>query len=534
VGQFKRGKSTLLDALLGEPILPIGVLPVTALPTVVRFGQERRARVRFTGENWVEIAPDRIHEFASEIENPGNRKSVEAIELMLPAPVLSNGLCLVDTPGLGSVNDWNSEATREFVPQVDVALLVTGADPPITGDELNLVELLLDRTPRLMVVMNKADLSPPGAIAEATEFTRRAIRERCNRAVEDVFVANARAHLDGIPFQDDWELLLERLTSVAAESRGEIVDAGMRHGVRRIASRIVWSIDEESSMLQRPIDEAKAHIEYLAALAAHVAHSIGDLRQILLAEQARIIRVVEEDRERFVVETQPKAEAELRNETRNAELRGGSLRRHVTRVAQTIAERHLEPWLAAQERRVADLYANSGARFADLGRDFLSRLVPASDTHLGAAELLVEMPALGGAPRYQYRRFESVAMEASPIRIIGDVLRSMAGARGGIERDARNYIAKLVEVNASRIEFDLRERLDDSRGRFEAELLALLRDILSSARRNLHRTRDLHVKGLPAVEQRLAELRLLKEEAESIRDSANQAASGLVKRISGI
>ena len=58
VGQFKRGKSTLLGALVGEPILPMGVVPVTAVPTVLRYGSQRTARV-LIGETWRTIPPRR-------------------------------------------------------------------------------------------------------------------------------------------------------------------------------------------------------------------------------------------------------------------------------------------------------------------------------------------------------------------------------------------------------------------------------------------------------------------------------------------
>src|SRR5271169_5915706 len=71
VGQFKRGKSTLLDAFVGEQILPTGVVPVTAVPTVLRYGIERKARVRI-GEKWQTIRPEDLPQYVSEESNPEN------------------------------------------------------------------------------------------------------------------------------------------------------------------------------------------------------------------------------------------------------------------------------------------------------------------------------------------------------------------------------------------------------------------------------------------------------------------------------
>jgi len=136
VGQFKRGKSTLLNALIGEPILPSGVIPVTAVPTILRFGERRRARVRLRSGGWADIGVGDIEEYVSEARNPENRKEVAALEVFVPSLLLREGMCFVDTPGLGSVFAGNTAATHAFLPHIDAAIVVIGTDPPIAGDEL--------------------------------------------------------------------------------------------------------------------------------------------------------------------------------------------------------------------------------------------------------------------------------------------------------------------------------------------------------------------------------------------------------------
>src|SRR6266540_4075285 len=131
VGQFKRGKSTLINALVGEPLLPTGVAPVTAIPTVVRYG-EPAARVKRAQGDWVGVAPGELAAWVTEAGNPSNRKQVVGVEAFVPSPLLATGMCLVDTPGLGSVFEVNTRATREFVPHIDAAVVVLGADPPIS------------------------------------------------------------------------------------------------------------------------------------------------------------------------------------------------------------------------------------------------------------------------------------------------------------------------------------------------------------------------------------------------------------------
>ena len=140
IGQFKRGKSTLINALIGAPILPVGFIPVTAVPTVIRFGERERARVRGRDGSWREIAVPDLGEYVSEEHNPENAKGIAGVEVFVPSPLLASGMCLVDTPGLGSVFTGNTAATEAFIPHIDAALVVIGADPPLAGEELALVE----------------------------------------------------------------------------------------------------------------------------------------------------------------------------------------------------------------------------------------------------------------------------------------------------------------------------------------------------------------------------------------------------------
>jgi len=137
LGQFKRGKSSLLNALVGEAVLPVGVVPVTSVVTVLRHGARRHAMLTMHDGTAREIRIDELRAFVTEEQNPGNVKHVLALEVFLPHPLLASGTCLVDTPGLGSVFTASTAATRAFVPQIDAAIVVLGADPPVSAAELN-------------------------------------------------------------------------------------------------------------------------------------------------------------------------------------------------------------------------------------------------------------------------------------------------------------------------------------------------------------------------------------------------------------
>src|ERR1700691_6135581 len=178
LGQFKRGKSTLLNALIGHSVLPTAVVPVTAIPTIIRHGEHLAVRVRFQTARWTDVPVEAIEDFVSEEKNPENSKGVAGLEVFVPSPLLMTGMCLVDTPGLGSVFAGNAAATHAFIPHIDAAIFVIGADPPLSGDELQLVETISQDVHDLVFVLNKADRANAAERSAALGFASRVLETR--------------------------------------------------------------------------------------------------------------------------------------------------------------------------------------------------------------------------------------------------------------------------------------------------------------------------------------------------------------------
>src|SRR5271167_1341605 len=203
VGQFKRGKSTLLDAFVGEPILPTGVVPVTTVPTVLRYGDTRTARV-LIHTRWHVIRTEDLPQYVSEELNPENSKQVAGVEVFLSSPLLAGGMCLVDTPGIGSVFSGNTETTKDFIPQIDAAILVVGADPPISGEELALIEAVAANVDEILIVLNKIDRVSLTERQQASEFATKVLEGRLQRSVGKIYEVSALNRLNNSADADDW------------------------------------------------------------------------------------------------------------------------------------------------------------------------------------------------------------------------------------------------------------------------------------------------------------------------------------------
>src|SRR5208337_287045 len=211
IGQFKRGKSTLINALIGEPLLPVGFIPVTAVPTVIRYGAHKKARIQFRDGAWQQIAASDLEQYVSEEHNPENAKGVGGAEVFVPSDMLCTGMCLVDTPGLGSVFTGNTASTQAFIPHIDAALVVVGADPPLAGEELALVETVGRQVQNLILVLNKADRTTDAERAAAVGFTQKVLEKRLQRSVGPVLEVSAAERSENRGPERDWEGLLEAL-----------------------------------------------------------------------------------------------------------------------------------------------------------------------------------------------------------------------------------------------------------------------------------------------------------------------------------
>lgn len=193
VGEFKRGKSTLVNALLGEAVLPTGALPLTAVATELAFG-EPGAVVEFADGHAEAVPRDEIAIYATEAGNPTNERHVARIEVRGRWSLLEPGVVLVDTPGIASLYAHNSEAGQAALLAADGAILVFSADTPMSEREAHLLQLLHGRGTRTFFVINKADHLEPGDLVTVRQFVSRSIAEVLG-TIEPVHVTDARSAL---------------------------------------------------------------------------------------------------------------------------------------------------------------------------------------------------------------------------------------------------------------------------------------------------------------------------------------------------
>jgi len=164
VGEFKRGKSTLVNALIQTAVCPVDADIVTAVPTLVRYGEDVVVSARVHGAGTSEPATRTFPfgELAALVSEASDsrRSDVLSVEIQVPHRILRSGLQLLDTPGVGGLDSVHGQLSLASLLAADAILFVTDASQELTAPELEFLRSALDRCPRAAFVVTKTDLHP--------------------------------------------------------------------------------------------------------------------------------------------------------------------------------------------------------------------------------------------------------------------------------------------------------------------------------------------------------------------------------------
>lgn len=518
IGQFKRGKSTLLNALVGDAILPTGVVPITTVPTVLRFGEKRSARVRFQGGSWTDVVPEDLIEYVSEENNPENAKRVAGVEVFLPSPLLADGMCLVDTPGLGSIFAGNTAATQAFVPQIDAAIIVVGADPPIAGEEMALVEEVSKHVRQLIVVLNKADRATEAERQIAVPFTRKVLEKRLSRPVECIYEISAFERLQQKKSGWDWDLFVASLQKLVDESGRTLVRAAGMRGLQRLGEEMLSVTLEEREALVRPIEESERRIASMRETIAETERSLREIAYLFMAEKHRLSDLFLDRKKSFLNANLEAAKTEASLEFRSIHQHfGPRYRREVMHAAQTIAANRVLPWLTKEQAYAEEEYRTVARRFVNIGNDFLTKLSQSRIPELSRMpNALNSEKGFRVVSRFRFEELINIAQPASPVRYVAGIVLGLVGARSVIANRAMEFLEYLLEMNSSRVQSDLLDRVEESQGQLEAEIRKLLHQITRMATVALEHAREAKSRGTAAVEEKLLRIANVEEEIHSL------------------
>jgi GTP-binding protein EngB required for normal cell division len=308
-GRFKAGKSSFLNHLTGRDVLPIGVVPLTAVITRLRYGPVERAEVLFLNGTKLEIRLDEIGLYVGENENPDNRKKVAAVEVELPELKPFSPLQFVDTPGLGSAFVHNTEAALNWLPNVGTALVAVSSDAPLSERDLALLEELRRHTPKIVLLLTKADLLNKTQRAEVLAFVREQSRRKWNVELP-VFFYSIQPAL--AKFKTE---LNEQLLTPLLRNRSEAAGQILRHKLEslttqtldyvRVALAAATQAESARQALREKLSEERRQFDLLRSELNVLSHQWSakalnwSLAQLQPTQEALQLKITDDLREQF-------------------------------------------------------------------------------------------------------------------------------------------------------------------------------------------------------------------------------------------
>lgn len=511
VGAFKRGKTTLVNALLGAEYLPAAVVPLTSVVTIATSGPEAAAEIAFGDGRREAVAIDRLPRFVTEPGNPGNGLGVSRALVRVPASGLPAGVSLIDTPGIGSVYRHNSDVTREILAEADAAIFVTTADPPVSDEELGFLHQVRASAARMFVVMNKVDHLLPEEREQAGAFTRRVVGEALEQEV-DLYQVSARVALDALGSADTSSLEASGLPGFASElatflarDRFETLAVSARNRAAGLVTDEMNAIASEERALDMTSEELTGRTRELERVFEEARRARDDLGALLERDAHHTIAVVEADLEDLKLE----ATGELLAHVDGLLDQEHDLRHIAPELEEALRERlraTIDSWRVREDRSVGSLLHATTERFGGQSETLMAETVKLAGEALGvelsARAIAAELPEASGFS-YHFLRLPTVVESLVP-DLRGYLPRRLA--RRVLQEDFRERIPPLVDKHCGRLRYDYVRRIDEAR----RALIRTLDDRLTTTQqtlgRALERSSEAQVAGSEQTDLRRARL----------------------------
>ena len=501
LGEFKRGKSTLINALLGRAVLPTGVIPLTSVVTAIGAGDRDRLVVR-CGDGREEERPlAEIADYVTEGRNPGNHLGVELARVELDHELLRAGLELVDTPGIGSIHSHNTAIARDFLPRVDAAICVLDAGQPLSEAEREWLREVAGRVPRLLIVINKIDHLETADRDVAVQFIGSALRDLLADADNELFAVSARR-------REGLSGLVRRLRRLAADEREALLLSSVARLALTVAADTAQAARFETRATQLPLEQ-------LDLRAAMFEQRIADLTAATVEAGDLLDRGIERALEQSVNEPlmlyAGREEARLREELRR---HADELRSRSPRELSSELESWIDATIRAEfERLVARFESAIGGELTELERRYATRIERILEQVQQTAEDVFGARASDVLPDTGLRApsafsFKLKDPEHGLDMIVGFGRTIAPGALGRrlVMREAEQRLIDMADRHAGRLRSELAGRVAEAVRDYRRELSAAVDEAIEAIRAAIERAGADRRRGEQHAEARLEQL----------------------------
>lgn len=528
LGQFKRGKSTFINSLVGDALLPTSVIPLTSIVTLLRYGERENIHVIDDHGSRLSISREQLAEYVTERGNPKNEKGVKQVEISYPSDYLKDGVCIIDTPGVGSTFENNTEMTYNYLPNVDAALFLLAVDPPVSQTEIMFLNEVRKYVEKIFFIQNKIDYLTERERRESMAFSKKVIEEAMGVEGIQIHPLSARTALEAKNKRDDTLLKESRLLdfdrvlgNFLLNAKGRTVLVSAVRGITRLLEDEERTLKLENRTIAMPLEALEQKITIFREKMHAVREEREDNKYYFDGEIQRAIDLLDRDLQRLKDREIPKLMEDLENSS--GAHQNQPLSEYVGIMESTLHEgiiRTFDEWIRQEERRLNQEYARISKRYSDKTNETIQTILDIS------SELFdLQLGRLEGE--------ETISRESSLYYMTGDPPKffDLEGAfdyfskkilprqlsRRLVLKDIKGKLPQKIDQNCGRVRWDFMERLKKSFTDFRWDLNLKIDATEESIRKAIGRTLELKKKSAQDIAKAEQEIQKQLDELEALK-----------------
>ncbi len=490
LGQFKRGKTTAINAMLGENVLPSAVIPLTSIITKLTYNDNKTANVRFSNGGRKDISFNEIGDYVTEKGNPNNKKGVDHVEIGYPSEYLRQGIILVDTPGIGSTFAHNTAVAYDYLPSMDAGIFVVSGDPPLSEAEYTYLDSIKEYFEKIFFLFNKIDIMSEHEYRESLEFTKDLIQKKLGIGDIKIFPVSARQalqskleHNNALYRKSNFKQFEESLEHFIQKDKSDVLVASTMNRAIGLAKELSMHIELTIKAVNSPLDELKKKIGSLRKEINIIEKKHRDMELLLDGEIKSLKTSIDDNIERF------KTQASIRLKSGISDLSYTDRHKEdivhiLTEYLKNGIEREFSQWFEFEEKRVSQEISRILMDYARAVDDETNNVKQiAADLFSIRVEKNEDITSMDPYSRLWYKVDDIIAWGIDTIPMI--LPKFFFG--NYMVKQTEKRIDEEIDRNSGRARYDLFRRIDSTKDKFVDELenrkTAVIGGILSAVTR---------------------------------------------------
>lgn len=480
VGLFKRGKSSLINAIIGKPLAPVAVTPVTAIITLFEYDSEKNyAVIHFKDGGAEEKRQEEVRRYVNEDENPANEKQVQVVSIFDNAPVLRS-VSLVDTPGIGSSFEHNTATTLQFIPKIDAALFLLSADMPVSTLDTDFLKELRKTVPKIVFVMNKKDLLSESDLKKLMRHNITTIAEIMELPAEKIncIAVSAREHEQGSA-GSGISRLMEEIQSIATHEKPALLQQAALKRYRWLHRQLLMQMKLRSDSLLMPLHQLKEKQEKLDSSIALMQDQREEFEDIIRGKikllQNHIDAVI--NNESVMIKNEISLELDHRDNILQPEVLSAT-QQELNHLLIT----RFESIKTALEQHTREQFRNLLQQYGARSQTFLNELATHLHSLLGISfDMIADRFDLNVYTSF-YLSLDSGISAIRPGNSVLTRLLPVSSRKKRLINTLKEHYNNLVIRNSASIAYDLVYKIQESFRKFNYDLNNRLQELLESIR----------------------------------------------------